>query len=434
MPELPLEGIRVIGIENNWAGPHCTQLLGDLGAEVVKVESRYHWERVSRGALARPSKLLLDNMPAWQGGYPNGEPGQRPWNRPPAYNRCLASKRSMTVDMTRPEGLEIFKRLVMITDVVVENNAYGVLEKLGITYEMLKEQRPDIIYCRMPGFGKSGPYAQRRALGTHIAAQTGDTLLRWYPEVDLMMSQMRFHSDTTGALSAVFSVMAALHHRRKTGEGQLIEIGQAENVLPGYIQAIMDYTLNGREIAPTGNRDYYGHAPCGVYRCKGEDRWVAIHVTSEAQWKGLCRAMGGPAWTGEERFSDGLCRFRNQDDLDPLIEEWTTVHDHYALTYLLQKEGVPAGPVMDARDCYNDPHLKERDFFEPLTQEDCGTHLYPTVPWKFTKTPLHLRLPPCRFGGDNEYVYKTLLGVNDEEYARLEEAGHIGMDFVPEIP
>jgi len=340
----------------------------------------------------------------------------------------------MTVDMTRPEGLDIFRRLVRITDVVVENNAFGVLEKMGITYEMLKEQRRDIIYCRMPGYGKTGPYAERRALGTQVAAVTGDTVLRWYPGVDLATAQARYHSDTAGGVNGVFAIIAALHHRQKTGEGQIIEIGQAENVLAGYIQAFMDYTMNGRTTGPTGNNDYYRRAPCGVYRCKGEDRWVAIHVTSDQEWESFCRAMGQPPWTKEARFADPLSRYQNHQALDKLIEGWTSQHDHYALMYLLQREGVPAGPVMDARDCYSDPQLKERSFFEPLTQEDCGTHLYPTVPWKFSRTALHLRLPPCRFGGDNEYVYKTLLKVSDEEYATLEKAGHIGMDFDPSIP
>ena len=433
MAELPLQGIRVVGIENNWAGPYCTQLLGDLGAESIKVESCFHWEPTTRGVLARPIKLILDFMPAWQGGYPNSEPGERPWNRSPAYNRILASKRSMTVDMTRPEGRDIFRRLVRITDVVVENNAFGTLEKLGITYEMLKEERPGIIYCRLPGYGKTGPYAKRRALGTHIAAQTGDTVLRWYPGADLMTAQMRFHSDTVGGATAVFAIIAALHHRNKTGEGQMIEIAQAENVLPGYIQAFMEYTLNGREIGSTGNQDYYRRSPCGVYGCKGEDRWVAIHVTTDQEWKGLCNAMGNPAWCEDEKFADSRARYLDQEALDELISEWTAQHDPYALMYLLQREGVPAGPVMDARDCAVDPHLRDRAVFEPLTQEDCGTHLYPTVPWKFTRTPLHLSLPPCRLGGDNEYVYKTLLRVSDEEYEKLLKEGHIGMDFIPEI-
>ncbi len=433
MAEMPLAGIRVIGIENNWAGPQCTQLLGDLGAECIKVESLHHWEPSTRGLMARISKIMVDLMPAWYGGYPDSEPGERPWNRSPTYNRILASKRSMTVDMTRPEGLDVFKRLVAISDVVVENNAFGVLEKLSITYEMLKEQRPDIIYCRLPGYGKTGPYAQRRVLGVHIAANTGDTYLRWYPGVDLMTQQLRFHSDVAGASNAVFAVIAALHHRKQTGEGQIIEIGQAENVLPDYIQALMDYTMNGRTTEPTGNRDYYRRAPCGVYRCKGPDRWIAIHCTTDAEWDGLCEAMGDPAWCRDERFADSLGRFKNHDELDQHIEAWTKEHDHIALTWLLQEKGVPAGPVLDARDCFNDPQLKERGYFQPLTQEDCGTHLYPSTPWKFTKTPVQLKLPPCRLGGDNEYVYKTLLKFSDEEYKKMEE-WHIGLDFDPNIP
>jgi crotonobetainyl-CoA:carnitine CoA-transferase CaiB-like acyl-CoA transferase len=144
--------------------------------------------------------------------------------------------------------------------------------------------------------------------------------------------------------------------------------------------------------------------------------------------------MGNPPWTKEERFSDCLSRWKNHEALDKLIEEWTVEHDHYAIAHLLQREGVPAGPVMDEADAYNDPHLKEQGFFNQLTQVDCGTHLYPGLAWRLSKVPNKLRLPPCRLGEHNEYIYKKVIGVSDEEYARLEKEGHIGMDFVPEIP
>ena len=195
----------------------------------------------------------------------------------------------------------------------------------------------------------------------------------------------------------------------------------------------MDYTMNQRIQKSLGNR-HFSSAPCGCYSCKGDDRWVNIVVSSDKEWESLCQALGDPPWTKEERFSDALSRWKNQGELDKLIEQWTLRHDHYEVMHILQKKGVPAGPVMDQRDAYNDPQLKERGVFEQVTQADCGTHLYPGMLFKMSKTPCGIRRPPVRLGEHNEYVYKQVLGVSDREYAELEKAGHIGMDFLPEIP
>jgi crotonobetainyl-CoA:carnitine CoA-transferase CaiB-like acyl-CoA transferase len=431
--ELPLEGIRVIDLTVSWAGPFATCILADLGAEVIKIESRYHWQQISRGIIARPPESLMSNEPVWLWSYPDRKPGERPWNRTSINNPTLRNKYSMTVDLTRPEGMDIFKRLVTVSDVMVESNAPGTMEKLSITYDMLKQQRPDIIYLRTSAYGLSGPYSSHHAIGSQIEAITGHSILRWYPDFDLSTVQVRFQSDAAAGVNSAFAVIAALHHRNQTGEGQLIDLSQSENVMAHYCQATMEYVLNGRVLRPLGNRDYCGTAPCGIYPCKGEDRWVAINVTSEDEWRGFCRALGNPPWIEEERFSDNLKRFHNQDQLDKRIAEWTREHDHYALMHLLQKEGVPAGPVMDARDCYNDPHLRDREFFEMVTQEECGTHLYPGAMYKLSATPLHIRMPPVRMGEHNEYVYKQVIGVSEEEYSDLETKGHIGMDYVPEI-
>jgi len=194
----------------------------------------------------------------------------------------------------------------------------------------------------------------------------------------------------------------------------------------------MDYTMNGRVQDTPGNRHPF-MAPHGCYRCRGEDRWVAIAVASDEEWQGLCRAMGNPDWTKNERFADSLSRYRNQDELDRLIEEWTSQHDAYAVMFALQREGVATGAVLDDRDAYNDPHLKDRGFFQELTHPDCGTHLYPGIMWKMSKTPNAIRTPPCCLGEHNEYVYKKLLGVSDEEYAQLDKEGHIGTEPAPGV-
>jgi crotonobetainyl-CoA:carnitine CoA-transferase CaiB-like acyl-CoA transferase len=220
--------------------------------------------------------------------------------------------------------------------------------------------------------------------------------------------------------------MMALHHRHKTGRGQLIEISQYENVMTYFVEAIMDYSMNQRVHDRIGNRDFHGAAPCGCYHCKGEDRWICITVTSDKEWTGFCQAIGNPAWTQEERFRDRENRSKNQDDLDKLVQEWTSEHDNYEIFHLLQKEGVPAGPVMNPRDVYSDPHVKVRDYFEELTVTDCGTHLYPGQWFKMSKTPLKVRKPPPGFGEDNEYIYKKVISVSDEEYTELEKEGQVG--------
>jgi crotonobetainyl-CoA:carnitine CoA-transferase CaiB-like acyl-CoA transferase len=260
----------------------------------------------------------------------------------------------------------------------------------------------------------------------------GHTLLRGYPDMDPSATTAVFMADATAGTQGAFAVLAALNYRKRTGKGQLIELPQAENVIPYMGQFFMDYSMNGRSASTIGNRHPY--AIQGCYPCKGEDRWVNITIYDDRQWEAFCRALGDPPWSREDKYADPIARYRNHDELDKHIREWTCQRDHYEIMKLLQGAGVPAGPVMDQRDAYNDPHLQERGMFEQVYQEDCGTHLYPGAPYKMSETPIKIRRGPVRLGEDNEYVYKTLLQVSDEEYADLERDGHIGMDFGPEVP
>jgi len=213
----------------------------------------------------------------------------------------------------------------------------------------------------------------------------------------------------------------------------------------------MDYTMNGRITERMGNRDYHG-AIQGCYRCRDVrgkwlppaplqgfpegtevvDTWVNITITDDEEWQGFCRALGDPDWVKNEKFSDHLSRLKNHAELDKHIEQWTGEHDAYEVMHLLQKEGVAAGPVIDEKDAYSDPHLRARGFFEQLTHADAGTHLYPGLSCRMAKRPNALRLPPVRLGEHNEIVYKKILSVSDEEYAELEKEGHIGTDFADE--
>jgi crotonobetainyl-CoA:carnitine CoA-transferase CaiB-like acyl-CoA transferase len=339
----------------------------------------------------------------------------------------------MTVDVTRQKGMEIFKRLIKKCDVFLENNSPQTMEKLGITYQMLRDEKPDIIYVRMPAFGLSGPYRDFRAYGSHIEAFSGHSMLRGYLDMDPTSSSLVVASDASAPVHAAFAVISALLYRDRTGNGQLVELAQVESFIPFLAYQLTDYAMNRRVQSTSGNR-FPGAAPSGCYRCKGEDKWVMIVCHNDKEWEGFCRALGNPLWTKDKKFADALSRYKNQDELNKLIQQWTIQNDSFKIFHLLQKEGVPAAPVEDYRDAYNDPHLKARGFFEQITQADCGTHFYPGVPWKFSKTPLSIHLPPCRLGEHNEYIYKRIIGVSDDEYTELQKEGHVGMDFIPEIP
>jgi crotonobetainyl-CoA:carnitine CoA-transferase CaiB-like acyl-CoA transferase len=429
-----LEGIRVVDITVIYAGPFATMNLADWGAEVIRVESLKHFQVLTRGGIAHPPQDIVSN-PTRTGGlatYCGRDVSFRPWNRWTLFNAHARNKLGCTMDLTRPEGKELFKRLIAMSDVFLESNAPHVVENFGLTYDVLKEVNPKLIMLSMPGFGSSGPYKYYRALGVHQEGFIGHTYLRGYPDSDPSTTSTLYHADEASGASAALAVLMALHYRNRTGKGQYIDMSQAEATMPHLGEAIMDYSMNRCVQSSVGNR-LPGAAPCGCYRCQGEDRWINITVTSDEEWQGLCRVMGNPEWTRDERFTDSLSRDRNQDDMDTLIEEWTGQNNHYDLMFRLQKEGVPAGPVIFEDDAYTDPHLKERNFFQEVTHQECGTHMYPTFGFRMSRTPNSIRRPPVRLGEHNEYVYKELLKVSDEEYHQLEEEGHIGMDYAPEI-
>jgi crotonobetainyl-CoA:carnitine CoA-transferase CaiB-like acyl-CoA transferase len=382
----------------------------------------------------------------YTGAYPNREPGKRPWNRFNFSNCNFVNVLSMTVDLTRPEGMDAFWRLISKCDALVENNPPETMDKLGITYEKMKEVKPDIIMLRCSGWGLSGPWSRFRGYGSHMERYAGHDMLRGYTDMDATSLSQSYACDHAAGAHGAFAILSALEYRNRTGKGQLIEMSMTETFLPWMAQAQLDYQMNGRIQGTLGNR-YPGAAPCGAYRCKGVSlayftkgmeidcgRYVAITCHNDEEWQGLCRAMGNPPWAKKEKFADAISRYNNQDELDRHIEEWTRGRDPFEVMYILQAEGVPAGPVEDYRDAYNDQHLRARGFFEWATQEDCGTHLYPGAPWKMSKTPLRIRRGPVMLGQDNEYIYKQVIGVSDEEYAKLEADGHIGMDYDPSVP
>lgn len=442
MARLPLEGVRVLDFCVVWAGPFATMLLGDLGAEVIKIENPHVWQPTTRGLRARPSQALIESLDASAGGYPNNRPGPRPWNYNPTFVQLYRNKKSFTVDWRRPEGMEIIRRLVVKSDVFVENNVPGTVEKLGLTYEWLRDIRQDIIMVRIPAYGLTGPYADARAFGVQLESVMGHTLLRGYEDLDPSLNRAIYSGDYMAGAQAALAVMMALWHRKKTGRGQLIEVPQAENASGLLFQAFMDYALNGKVQQRAGNRSVYEHAPYGVYPCApagsaedAGDRWIAITVTNDDEWRALRTAMGEPAWAHAPDLETQAGRATQRALLDERIAAWTRAFDDYELFHRLQSAGVPAAPVLDASRIYDDPHVQERGLYQPQRLfDDVGTFRFMTPFFRFPETPTGIRQPPVAFGEHNEYVYKELLGVSDEEYERLTAAGHIATEFDESIP
>ena len=425
---LPLEGIRVLDLTIVWAGPYCTSFLADMGAEVIRIESTQTFPPApTRGARARPSQQQLDNTALYLGGLPGRVPGDRPWNRTPLFNAHARNKRSMTVDLLRPEGQEVLDRLVEISDVFVENNPTRTMERLSISYERFRAINPRIIMMRMPAYGNSGPYRDYRGFGLHMDSVVGHTVLRGYPDMDASSVTPVLVCDAAGGTHGAFAVLAALNHREQTGEGQLIELPQAEAFIPMLGSHFMDYSMNARKGTTRGNR--HPRAIQGCYPCKGQDRWVVVTLYDEQDWRRFIAALGEPAWTRDAAFADHESRLRNQDGLDARIAEWTSGRGHVEVMKTLQAAGVAAGAVLDQADAYADRQLRERGFFQEAYQEDTGTHLYPGAPYRRSGDYPPFRRGPVRLGEDNEYVYKRLLGCSDGEYARLEVEGHVGMDY-----
>lgn len=436
MAELPLAGIRVADLTVAWAGPHCTQLLAEWGAEVIRVEPRTRIQPTSRGADTTPAPPDVQHRIAAAGqtlgGFPEFDAGGDPWNRSATFNSHARNKLSVTADITRPEGREAFRRLIAACDVMVENNVPETIEKAGLTYEALSQINPRLIQLRMPAFGLSGPYKNYRAYGTHIEAMVGHHYIRGYPHGEIDEAGDVFTGDAVSGVTGAFAVMVALRHRQRTGRGQLIELPQAENFLPVLGDFILDYTVNGRDPGPQGNQ-HRAHAPHNYYPCAGDDRWIGIDCDSDEAWHALCEVLGADDLASDARFGTGVGRFQQREALDAEIARHTRRHDQMALFLSLQAAGVIAGPVQNEAQASMCPQLNARGFFEELTGERTGTHRYPGLNFRMRHTPNGLRRAAPTLGQDSEYVYRNVMGYAAAEYAELLASGDTGVDYAPGV-
>jgi crotonobetainyl-CoA:carnitine CoA-transferase CaiB-like acyl-CoA transferase len=389
---LALEGVRIADFSWQIAGPTCTRYLGAMGAEVIRIESN-----------RRPD----------------------PYRQRSISHFINQSKKSITLNLGHPQGVELARQLVSVSDVVIENFAPGVIERLGLGYDDLRKVRPEVIMLSSAGLGHSGPDYQQVAYGTLVQCFTGWSALQGYPGREPDIGGI--WTDPMVGMMEVFLINAALHRRWQSGEGQYIDLSMAEATTMLLPEAILDYSMNQRVPQPLGNR-HPSHAPHGNYPCRGEDQWIGIAVTSGEQWEALCTVLHSRELQEDPRFADALGRWHNQEALDVLIAAATREWDGLELTERLQKAGVPAGPALSVDQLWENPHLRDRGFFQTYPEEepDGGTQReLPAVPWRFNGAVEARITGQPRRGQHNSYVFDELLGLPQPEVAELLEQGII---------
>ena len=404
----PLDGVRVLDFTVAVAGPICGFLLSDLGAEVIKVEE-------TNARATAPG-----DMPRREGAP------DRPYNRLSNFNELNRGKLSVPIDVARPEGRELFLRIGEKCDIVVENFSPRVVGNLGVDYAAVRARNPGIIYISMPAFGKTGPYADMRSYGPGIDAMSGLSHLTGYLEGQ-PLKPGSFYCDQNAGLHAAFAALSALYHRRRTGEGQYIEIPMLEGEIQVIADALMDAAMNGREQTRIGNR-HPSIAPHGVYPCAGEDQWATIVAADDAQWRALCRTIGREDLLADPRFATPLDRYHHQDALDEIIAAWTSVRRKEDVQWVLQAAGVSAAAVLEMPEMFDDPHMTARGQFEWVDHPDSTPFPHTRAAFRLSGTPVPVTRTGPMFGGGVSYVMRDLLEIREDELDRLIDAGIVADD------
>ncbi len=395
-----LRGIRVLDFTWIHAGPSATRILSDQGAEVIKVESNNALSVIGGPASATARGL-----------------GQRHnWN---------AGKLSISLNMKTAQGIDIAKRLAAVSDVVAENFSGRVMPSWGLDYDSIRAINPSIIMLSMSGFGRTGPWKDRVSYGQTLQAWSGFTQLTGFPDTD-PSGPASAYSDAVGGMAGAQAVLLALMHRARTGRGQWLDVSQYESLSSLLETLVLDMSVNGADAVSTrtGNRaPHGGGAPHGAYRCQGEDRWVAITVFTDEEWRSIVDVMGNPQWADDARFATTEARERNGDALDALVESWTVQHTAEEVMGRLQARGIAAGVVQTGEDLSRDPQLKERGFFRRVPDHQGEQRTIESAPYKLSRTPGSVTRGAPAFAADMTYVLRELLGMSDDEVEDCAIAG-----------
>lgn len=398
MTKGPLQGVRITEFTSAWAGPYATCLLALLGAEVIKVESR---KRIDHSRFIAFTMGKVFNSP----------------DESSVFDNLNLNKQSVSLNLSKPEAIEIAGRLAAESDIVVENMRPGVMPRLGLGYEALVEIKPDLIYLSSSSCGQIGPDREFIGYAPNFASIGGLSHDTGYP--DWPPSNLMGFIDLKSATTAAYAMLMAMIHRQKSGEGQYIDLASQETVAILNSDMLLDYIMNGRNNMRKGNQDEI-MSPHNCFPCKGEDRWISIAVTSDAEWRSLCEAMAKPELADDNRFSDPYNRWVNQEALDEIIGSWTSERDDYGVMALLQEAGVAAAPSLNSEGLFADPHLAEREVFSSVEHPVIGENWVVSPPWRLSETPAEITRHSPLLGEHNDEVLNGLLGIPRDEIERLE--------------
>jgi crotonobetainyl-CoA:carnitine CoA-transferase CaiB-like acyl-CoA transferase len=402
-PGLPLAGVRVVDCTAWWAGPAATHVLACLGADVVKVES------ITRPDLMRYTASRPTDASQW-------------WEWGGLFHGVNAGKRGITLDLRAPDGLELFHRLLATADVLLDNYTPRVMEQFGITWEAVHARHPRLVMTRMPAFGLDGPWRDRTGFAQQMEGISGMAWLTGYADGPPVL--VRGACDPLAALHAVFATMLALDVRDATGEGVFVEATMIETALNAAAEQVIEHCVSGTLLTRAGARGPVA-APQGVYRCTGDDRWVAIAVATDGQWQAFRAALGDPEWARDPSLATDDGRRAAHDALDDAIADWCATRTVEDVVDLLWPAGVPVADVVRSREILFNPQLRHRGLFEPEDHPVTGTIDLPLLPFRFDTVDHWMARPSPTLGQHNDEVLAEL-GVDADARAALRESGVIG--------
>lgn len=419
--ERPLNGIRVVDLTTAWAGPMATRILGYLGADIIKVEGPSRpdgW----RGPVSDPPIAAY---------YPDGEPGEDPINRHAFFNNQNQDKRSLVVDLKDARGLDAVRGIVGESDLMIANSPPGVLDRLGLGFDELSRVNRQIIVVEMPAFGLSGPAAAFRGLGPTMEAMTGIAGLIGYRDEPPLGSGTAY-LDPMSALHGAAAALTAINHRHTTGRGQHVEVAQSEAAMHWIGEILLDCIERGQDRLCEGN-DVGDAAPHGAYPTAGDDEWIAIAISDDADWEAFLSVIGDQRELSAERFKARRGRLRWRRDLDGLVSASTSARNRFELADALQSAGVAAAPVLNGRDLAHDPHLRATDWYHAVDHPSAGRHDYPRLPVRLGDQRMHHQRPAPTFGQHSREILSSVLRLGDADIDALVNAGVVVVDSEREM-
>ena len=392
------EGVRIADFAWVGVGPNATMQMAFHGAEVIRIESSLKPDTFRSGGPRPAGDRSLDGSAYFA-----------------KFNR---GKQGMALNLQHPRAVEVAKRLVAVSDIVTESFAPGFLNRIGLGWNDLRAAKPDLIMASMSMEGQTGPHAAFRGFGLTLQATAGVTALTGWPDRQPVGTGVAY-TDWIATHVAIIALLAALDYRRRTGEGQYIDVSQLEASSLVLDATLIDALNTGRVQPPLGNRDLQ-YAPHGVFLCAGDDRWCAIAATSDEQWRALANVISDDgSLAADERYASAAQRLAAQDELEPLIAAWTCSRSVDEVEQTLQSVGVPAHRVAAMRDVQDDPQLAHREHWQRSEHPVIGDVGYETPAWRFSDTPPPQPSHAPLLGQDNEYVYRELLGYSEEEFTEL---------------